>query len=192
MSPCTRKTVRKSTGPIGVPRHQLAPRHEDSSSGSNDPIGDLEAQVEQLRMKLRHRNSVRIEDDQRINELRTDIRHLQDELAERDLALDWAINSRSIAWDKEAKARARVAELSTAVDNLQVYCNTLHEEVHVLYSQLHPDVPADPVGMGAGPSGTAGEALGGELDLFRPPPSMNLADEWTHTPDNKAAKDNKY
>jgi hypothetical protein len=192
MSPCTRKTVRKSTGPIGVPRHQLAPRHEDSSSGSNDPIGDLEAQVEQLRMKLRHRNSVRIEDDQRINELRTDIRHLQDELAERDLALDWAINSRSIAWDKEAKARARVAELSTAVDNLQVYCNTLHEEVHVLYSQLHPDVPADPVGMGAGPSGTAGEALGGELDLFRPPPSMNLADEWTPTPDNKAAKDNKY
>jgi hypothetical protein len=192
MSPCTRKTVRKSTGPIGVPRHQLAPRHEDSSSGSNDPIGDLEAQVEQLRMKLRHRNSVRIEDDQRINELRTDIRHLQDELAERDLALDWAINSRSIAWDKEAKARARVAELSTVVDNLQVYCNTLHEEVHVLYSQLHPDVPADPVGMGAGPSGTAGEALGGELDLFRPPPSMNLADEWTPTPDNKAAKDNKY
>jgi hypothetical protein len=192
MPPCTRKTACKSTGPIGVPRHQLAPRHEDSSSGSNNPIGDLEAQVEQLRMKLRHRNSVRIEDDQRINELRTDIRHLQDELAERDLALDWAINSRSIAWDKEAKARARVAELSTAVDNLQVYCNTLHEEVHVLYSQLHPDVPADPVGMGAGPSGTAGEALGGELDLFRPPPSMNLADEWTPTPDNKAAKDNKY
>jgi hypothetical protein len=38
----------KSTGPIGGPRHQLAPRHEDSSSGSNDPIGDLEAQVEQL------------------------------------------------------------------------------------------------------------------------------------------------
>jgi hypothetical protein len=44
----TRKTARKSTGPIGVPRHQLAPRHEDSSSGSNDPIGDLEAQVERL------------------------------------------------------------------------------------------------------------------------------------------------
>jgi hypothetical protein len=44
----TRKTARKSTGPIGVPRHQLAPRHEDSSSGSNDPIGDLEVQVEQL------------------------------------------------------------------------------------------------------------------------------------------------
>jgi hypothetical protein len=82
MSPCTRKTARKSTGPIGVPRHQLAPRHEDRSSGSNDPIGDLEAQVEQLQTELRHRNSVWVEDGQRINELRTDIRHLQDELAE--------------------------------------------------------------------------------------------------------------
>jgi hypothetical protein len=147
--------------------------------------------VEQLRTELRHRNSAWVEDGQRINELRTDIRHLQDELVERDLALDWAVNSRSIAWDQEAKARARVEEISTAVDNLQVYCNTLHEEVHELYSRLHPEVPADPVRMGAGPSGTAGEALGGELDLFKPPPSMNLADKWSPTPDNEATKDDK-
>jgi hypothetical protein len=139
MPPRTRKTARKSTGPIGVPRHQLAPRHEESSSGSNDPIGDLEAQVEQLRTELRHRNRVWVEDGQCINELGADVRHLQDELAERDLAIDWAINSRSIAWDREAKARARVEELSAVIDNLQVYCNTLHEEVHVLYSRLHPD-----------------------------------------------------
>jgi hypothetical protein len=191
MPPRTRKTARKSTGPIGVSRHQLAPRHEDSSSGSNDPIGDLEAQVEQLRTELRHRNKVWVEDGQRINELRTDIRHLQDQLAERDLALDWAVNSRSLAWAKEAKARDRVEELSTTVDNLQVYCNTLHEEVHVLYSQLHPNVPVDPVGMEAGPSGVAGEALGGELDLFRPPPSMNLVDKWSPTPDSKATKSDK-
>jgi hypothetical protein len=164
----TRKTARKSTGPIGVPRHQLALRHEDSSSGSNDPIGDLEAQVEQLRTELHHRNNVWVEDSQRINELRTDIRHLQDQLAERDLALDWAVNSCSLAWAKEAKPRACVEELSIAVDNLEVYCNTLHEEVHVLYSRLHPNVPVDPVGMVAGPSGAAGEGLGGELDLFRP------------------------
>jgi hypothetical protein len=108
MPPRTRKTACKFIRPIGVPHHQLAPRHEDSSSGSNDPIGDLEAQVEQLRTELRHRNSVWVEDGQRINELRTNIWHLQDELAERDLALDWAVNSRSIAWDPEAKARARV------------------------------------------------------------------------------------
>jgi hypothetical protein len=54
--------MRKSTGPIGVPRHPLAPRHEESSSSSNDPIGDLEAQVEQLRTELRHRKSVWVED----------------------------------------------------------------------------------------------------------------------------------
>jgi hypothetical protein len=82
MPPRTRKTARKSTRPIGVPRHQLAPRHEDSSSDINDPIGHLEAQVEQLRTELRHRNSVWVEEGQRINELITDIRHLQDELAE--------------------------------------------------------------------------------------------------------------
>ena len=63
------------------------------------------------------------------------------------------------------------------MDNLQVYCNTLHEEVHVLYSQLHPNVPTDPVGMEAGPSCVAREALDGELDLFKPPPSMKLVDE---------------
>jgi chromosome segregation ATPase len=90
--------------------------------------------VEQLRTELCHQNRVWVEDGQRMNELRADVRHLQDQLAEWDLAIDWAINSRSIAWAKEAKASARVVELSAALDNLQVYCNTLHEEVHELYS----------------------------------------------------------
>jgi hypothetical protein len=53
-------------------------------------------------------------------------------------------------------------------------------------------VPADPVAMGAGPSGTAGEGLGGELDLFKPPPSMNLTDERSPTTDSEATKDDKY
>jgi hypothetical protein len=97
------------------------------------------------------------------------IRYLQDQLAKRDLALDWAVNSRPFAWAKESKAQVRVEELSLAMDNLQVYYNTLHE-VHVLYSQLHPNVSADPVGMEVGPSRVAGEALGGELNLFRPLP----------------------
>ena len=101
------------------------------------------------------------------------------------------VNSRLLVWAKEAKARARVEELSLAMDNLQVCYNTLHEEVHVLYSQLHPNVPADPVGMEAGPSHVAGEALDGELDLFRPPPSMKLVDEWSPTPDSKATKSEK-
>jgi hypothetical protein len=191
MPPRTRKTARKSTGPIGVPHHQLAPRHEDSSSGSNDPIGDLEAQVDQLHTELRRRNEIWVVDGERINELRRDIRQLQDQLADRDLALDWAVNSRSLAWAKEARARARVEELSSTVDSLQVYCNTLHEEVHILYSQLHPNVPANPVKMEAGPSRIVEEALGGELDLFRPPPSMKLIDEWSPTPDSEATQSDK-
>jgi chromosome segregation ATPase len=164
----TRKTARKSTRPFGVLRHQLAPRHEESSSGSNDPIGDLEAKVEQLRTELHHRNRVWAQDSQRVAELSTDVRRLQDELSERDLAVDWAVNSRSVAWDREAKAQARVTELSAALDSLQVYCNTLHEEVHVLYARLHPDVPSDAAAMGAGPLGTTNEGLDEELDLFKP------------------------
>jgi hypothetical protein len=116
---------------------------------------------------------------------------LQDQLAKRDLALDWTVNSRLLAWAKEAKARAHVEELSLAMDNLQVYYNTLHEEVHVLYSQLHPNVPANSVRMKARPSHVAGEALDGEPDLFRPPPSMKLADKWSSTPISKATESEK-
>jgi hypothetical protein len=79
-----RKTTRKSTGPFGVPRHQLAPRHEGSSSGSNDPIGDLEANVEQLRLELRHRNRAWAQDNQCITEMSADVSRLQYEISERD------------------------------------------------------------------------------------------------------------
>jgi hypothetical protein len=182
----TRKTTRKSTRPLGVPRHQLASRHEGSSSGSNDPIGDLEARLEQLRSELRHRNRAREQDSHRIAELLAEVSRLQYEISEQDTTIDWAINSRSFAWDCEAKALARVAELSASLESLQVYCNTLHEEVHVLYARLHPDVPPDVAAMGARPSGTTND---GELDLFRPPPSMNLADERSPAAGNGAIKD---
>jgi hypothetical protein len=191
MLPRTRRTARKHTGPIGVPCHQVAPRYEDSSSGSNDPIGDLEEQVNWLQAELRRRTDIWVADGDRINELRSDVRRLRDQLANQDLALDWVVQSRSLAWAKEAKAQARVANLNSTIDDLQAYCNTLHEEVHVLYSQLHPSEPADPVGAEARPSHVAREALGGELDLFRPPPSMRLVDEWSPTPDDEAARSNR-
>jgi hypothetical protein len=122
----------------------------------------LEAQVELIQSELSHKNDLWVAD--------AVIRYLQDQLVKRDLALDWVVNSRLLAWAKEAKARARVEELSLAMGNLQVYYNTLHEEVHGLYSQLHPNIPADLVGTEAGPSHVAREALNGELDLFRPLP----------------------
>jgi hypothetical protein len=191
MPPRTRTTARKHTGPIGVPCHQLAPGHDNSSSGSNDPIGDLEAKVSRLQAELHRRMAIWVVDGDHINELRRDVHHLRDQLADRDLALDWVVQSRSLAWDKEQKAQAHVAELNLAVEDLQTYCNTLHEEVHVLYSQLHPSEPTNPVESEARPSHVAGQALGGELDLFQPPPSMRLVDEWSPTPDDEAAKSNR-
>jgi hypothetical protein len=185
----TKTTQRKSTGPQGVPRHQLASRHEGRSRGSNDPIGDLEARVEQLWSELRHRNRARERDSHRIAELSAEVSRLQYEISERDTAIDCAVNSLSFAWDYEAKALALVVELSASLENLQAYCNTLHEEVHVLYDRMHPDVPPDVATMGAGLSGTANEGPDGKLDLFRPPPSMNLADEQSPTTGNGATKD---
>jgi hypothetical protein len=52
-------------------------------------------------------------------------------------------------------------------------------------------VPADPVAMGAGPSGTAGEGPDGKLDLFKPPPSMNLADDRSPAAGNEETKDDE-
>jgi hypothetical protein len=70
-----------------------------------------------------------------------------------------------------------VVELSVALENLQAYNNTMHEEVHVVYDQLHPNVPPKVAAMGAGTSGAADGGAYGELDLFGAPPSMNLTDE---------------
>jgi hypothetical protein len=186
---CTKTTQRKATGPRGVPRHQLAPRHEESSSGSNDPIGDLEARVERLMSELRHGNREHARDSHRIAELSAEVNRLQQEIVERGMAIDWAVNSRSFAWDCEANGLARVAELSASLENLQAYCNTLHEEVHVLYDRLHPNVPPEVAVMGAEPSGAASGGPDRELDLFGAPPSMNLADERSPEAGSGAAKD---
>ena len=82
-------------------------------------------------------------------------------------------------------------ELSTTLDNLQVYCNTLHEEVHILYGRLHPNLPSDAAAMEVGPSETANAGPEGELDLFKPPPSMNLADVRSPAADSEATKDDE-
>jgi hypothetical protein len=128
-------------------------------------------------MEPRHGSRERVRDSRRIAELSAEVDSLQREIVERDKAIGWAINSRSIAWDCETTARARLEELSVAQENLQAYNNTLHEEVHVLYDQLHLNVPPKVVAMGAGASGAAGGGPYGELDLFGAPPSMNIADD---------------
>jgi hypothetical protein len=150
MPPRTRKTVRKSTGPIGVPRHQLAPRHEDSSSGSNDPIGDLEARVNQLQAELQRRTNIWVADGDRINELRSHIRRLQDQLADQDLALDWAVQSRSVAWAKEARLEPESKNLALPLTTCRriaipymrksMYCIRNYTPVHLwILSGQKPD-----------------------------------------------------
>jgi hypothetical protein len=93
----TKTTLRKATGPQGVPRHQLAPHHEGSSSESNDPTGDLEARVERLTTELRHGGRGRVRASCRIAELSGEVERLQRKIVERDQAMDWVVNSRSIA-----------------------------------------------------------------------------------------------
>jgi hypothetical protein len=72
----TKTTQRKSTGPHGVPRHQLASRHEGSSSGSNEAIGDLEARVNRLRSELLHGCREHARDSRRIAELSAEVNRL--------------------------------------------------------------------------------------------------------------------
>ena len=79
-----------------------------------------------------------------------------------------ATKSKRVEPSRATTEPSRASYRATSILSSPNY-NTLHEEVHVLYSQLHPNVPADPIRMDAGPSHVAGEALGGELDLFRTP-----------------------
>jgi hypothetical protein len=52
-------------------------------------------------------------------------------------------------------------------------------------------VPSDAAAIGVGPLGIANEGPDEELDLFRAPPSMNLADERSPAAGNEATKDDE-
>jgi hypothetical protein len=79
-----------------MPRLQLAPRHEGSNNGRNDPIGDLEARVERLTVELCHGGRECMCASRHIAELSGEVKRLQHEIVERDRAIHWAVNSRSI------------------------------------------------------------------------------------------------
>jgi hypothetical protein len=115
----------------------------------------------------------------RIDELSREVECLQRELVEHDQAIDWAMSAWSITWDCEATTWAWVEELSLALDNLQVHNKILHEEVHVLYDQLHPYVPPEVAKIGAGVAGAGEGGPYGGLDIFGAPPSMNIMDSRT-------------
>jgi hypothetical protein len=58
-----------------------------------------------------------------------------------------------------------------------VYNNILHEEVHVLYDQLHPNVSPEITEMGVGAAKAGEGGPYGELDIVGAPPSMNIMDD---------------
>jgi hypothetical protein len=77
------------------------------------------------------------------------------------------------------------------MDNLQVYYNTLHEEVLVLYSQLHPNILLILSGWKPDLLVWREKHLVVNWTFLGPPPSMKLVDEWSPTPDSKATKSGK-
>jgi hypothetical protein len=144
--------------------------------------------VDRLISELCHGRRECARDNCRIAELSAEVNHLQYEISERDTAIEWAVNSRSFTWDYEVKDLAHVPALSASLEKLQAYCNTLHEEVHVLYDRLHANVPPDVAVMGARPSGTTNGGSDGGIDLFGSP-TMNLANERSPEAGSRTAKD---
>ena len=125
----TKITARKSTGPHGVPRHQLAPRNRELGEGSSKTLGDEgstsnPANIENLTKEL--------------NTLRRAHAKDQEELAEMQRGITMTMELRNEAWTREDAANERVHELEFYVEDLEMDNAILHENVHMLYAQLHP------------------------------------------------------
>ncbi|HET8669737.1 MAG TPA: hypothetical protein VFM05_03650 [Candidatus Saccharimonadales bacterium] len=128
-------TARKMTGPRGVPRHQLAPRTGEEATGSRPPRltrKELKAEIKELE---KEREQMILD----FTTARTD--HYRDVRHNRDLRreLDLVTQQRDDAQDRENERLHRIVELQNRVHMLEAYTDELHEQVHVLWDQLHPD-----------------------------------------------------
>ena len=63
----TKMTPRKSTGPKGVPRHQLAPRNDDASSSRSRP--NPQAEIQRLSVELAQATRDRVVDAIQVGKL---------------------------------------------------------------------------------------------------------------------------
>ena len=134
-------TARKSTGPHGVPRHQLAPRAGEetgeSSNGRRFPRRtrkNLKEEIKDLKAELKN--------------LEHDFYHSRLEFYEARASLEQAnrntvraIEQRNDAWTREDVTRAQLHGLQQYTAQIEQFNDMLHEEVHQLYDQLHPLVP---------------------------------------------------
>ena len=125
----TKITARKSTGPHGVPRHQLAPRNRELGEGSSKTLADEEssrnpANIENLTKELNTVHRAHANDQEKLAEL------------ERDITKNTEL--RNEAQTREDAANERVHELEFYVEDLEMDNAILHENVHMMYAQLHP------------------------------------------------------
>ena len=125
----TKITARKSTGPHGVPRHQLASRNRELGEGSSKTLGDEgsssnPANIENLTKELNTLRRAHAKDQEKLAEM------------ERDITKNTEL--RNEAWTREDAANERVHELEFYVEDLEMDNAILHENVHLLYAQLHP------------------------------------------------------
>ena len=125
----TKITARKSIGPHGVPRHQLALRNLELGEGSAKNLGDEgsssnSANIESLTKELNTLHRAHAKD--------------QEELAEMQRGITMTMELWNEAWTREDVANERIHELEFYVEDLEMDNAILHENVHMLYAQLHP------------------------------------------------------
>ena len=130
-------TPRKSTGPKGVPRHQLAPRNDGASSSSFRP--DPQAEIQRLSAELAQATRDRTLDAIQVGKLKDQLRCRTTAHKNYERMLVRMVEGRNEAQHREDIARARAHELEFYVEDLEEYYTNLHEEVHRLNNLLDPN-----------------------------------------------------
>jgi hypothetical protein len=113
----------------------MASRAVETGSSSRAP----QSQVEQLQQSLDVSFNERCLDATHILELLAAKKQLQKELAEQKERLAATMRSREAAFAREDHLRGCFQDLVLAYNDMEDYSNELHEEVHQLYYQLHPN-----------------------------------------------------
>ena len=95
----TKMTPRKSTGPKGVPRHQLAPRNDGASSSSSRP--DPQAEIQRLTAELVQATRDRAMDAIQVGQLQDQLSRLTTAHRNCESILVRTVEGRNEAWHRE-------------------------------------------------------------------------------------------
>ena len=107
----------------------MAPRNRELGERSSKTLGDGESS----------NNPTNIENlNKEINTLHRAHAKDQEKLAEMERDITKNTELRNEAWTREDAANERVHELEFYVEDLEMDNAILHENVHMMYAQLHP------------------------------------------------------